>query len=254
MECWTQHILFSLHRWEMVDLVQESLIAGTAVICERYAWSGVVYSYVSNPRTPLEAYMSCDHGILQPDVVILLTTSPQESIGRRNAISPQFEDESIQQKLWDTYHCECLWEGVTKLDFHPLIRPHESRKVLQRRLTELLGAQQQLDQWQYSWETPETCRVCHMVTNSDQPIRRCTCCYKQVHHVCLHNDDQAISIPICRACASSPDPDEREVEHVDAPSPPDGERSVEEREDVPVEGPHLDSTGLFLVLLMEWIT
>ena len=60
MECWTQHILFSLHRWEMVDLIQESLITGTAVICERYAWSGVVYSYVSNPRMPLEAYMTCD--------------------------------------------------------------------------------------------------------------------------------------------------------------------------------------------------
>ena len=76
--------------------------------------------------------------------MILLTTSPQESIGRRNAISPQFEDESIQQKLWDTYHCECLWKGVTKLDFHPLIRPHESRKVLQRRLTETLGRKNNL--------------------------------------------------------------------------------------------------------------
>ena len=58
MECWTQHILFSLHRWEMVDYIQDSLITGTAVICERYAWSGVVYSYVSNPRMPVEAYMT----------------------------------------------------------------------------------------------------------------------------------------------------------------------------------------------------
>ena len=81
LECWTQHILFSLHRWEMVDLIQESLLTGTAVICERYAWSGVVYSYVSNPSMSLEAYMTCDQGILQPDVVILLTTSPQESMG-----------------------------------------------------------------------------------------------------------------------------------------------------------------------------
>ena len=32
MECWTQHILFSLHRWELVDMIQESLITGTAVI------------------------------------------------------------------------------------------------------------------------------------------------------------------------------------------------------------------------------
>ena len=77
MECWTQHILFSLHRWEVVDLIQESLITGTAVICERYAWSGVVCSYVSDPRMPLRAYMTCDHGILQPDVVVLLTSKAE---------------------------------------------------------------------------------------------------------------------------------------------------------------------------------
>ena len=65
LECWTQHILFSLHRWEMMDLIHELLLTGTAVICERYAWSGVVYSYVSNPGMPLEAYMNCDQGILQ---------------------------------------------------------------------------------------------------------------------------------------------------------------------------------------------
>ena len=33
MECWTQHILFSLHRWEMVDLIQESLVSGTWEEC-----------------------------------------------------------------------------------------------------------------------------------------------------------------------------------------------------------------------------
>ena len=87
-----------------MDLIQELLRTGTAVICERYAWSGVVYSYVSNPEMPLEAYMNCDQGILQPDVVVLLTTSPQESMGRKNAISPQFEDEDIQQKLWTPFN------------------------------------------------------------------------------------------------------------------------------------------------------
>ena len=111
LECWTHHILFSLHRWDVMDLIQESLLAGTAVICERYAWSGAVYSFVSNPQLPLQAYMSCDQGMIQPDIVVVLTASPQESMGRRNAISPQFEDEVIQQRLWDTFHEDCLWEG-----------------------------------------------------------------------------------------------------------------------------------------------
>ena len=119
LECWTQHILFSLHRWEMMDLIQELLLTGTAVICERYAWSGVVYSYVSNPGMPLEAYMNCDQGILQPDVVVLLTTSPQESVGRRNAISPQFEDEDIQKKTMGHLSTEVPVGGCHQVELSP---------------------------------------------------------------------------------------------------------------------------------------
>ena len=78
---------------------------------------------------PLEVYMTCDQGILQPDVVVLLTTSPQESMGWRNAISPQFEDEDIQQRLWDSFHRQCLWEGVIRLDHLPLLRPHDHPKL-----------------------------------------------------------------------------------------------------------------------------
>ena len=78
-------------------------------------------------------------------------------------------------------------------------------------------------------------------TNTDQPIRKCTSCYRQVHYVCLQNDDQAVSIPICRACASGPDG--RAIEPPEAPCPPDGEQRLE-KEDVPVEGTPLDSTGV----------
>ena len=190
------------------------------------------HSYVSDPRMPLEAYMTCDQGILQPDVVILLTTSPKESMGRKNAISPQFEDEDIQQRLWDTFHRECLWEGVTKLNYHPLLRPYESRKALQGKLLEALKAQEQPDQWKYLWETPGICQVCHMETDLEQPIQTCTFCYKRVHHVCLHNDDQAASVPVCRACASDPDPDRAELEAAELPCPPDGEHRRGENEEM----------------------
>ena len=33
---------------------------------------------------------------------------PTKAMGRRNAKSPQFEDEEIQQKLWDTFRQDCL--------------------------------------------------------------------------------------------------------------------------------------------------
>ena len=129
------------------------------------------------------------------------------------------------------------------MDFHPLLRPYESRKVLQQKLTEILKAQSQPGQWKYLWETPGICQACHTETNADQPLQICTSCYKLVHHVCLHNDEQANPIPVCRACASCPDPDGREPEVSEAPCPPDGEPRDKEREDVPMEGSPLDSTG-----------
>ena len=230
LECWTQHILFSLHRWEIMDLIQESLLAGTGVICERYAWSGAVCSYVSNPQLPLEAYMSCNQGMIQPDIVVLLTASPKESMGRRNAISPQFEDGDLQQQLWDTFQKECLWgEGVKKLEYHPLLRPHESRKARH---------------WNYLWETPQICGVCHTEACTKQPIQRCTACYKQVHHVCLFTDNQAGIVPVCRACASAPDPDREELEVAEAPCPPDEDSRREETGEIPQDASLLDPSGV----------
>ena len=139
LECWTQHVLFSLHRWEIMDLIQDSLLGGTAVICERYAWSGAVYSYVSNPKLLLEAYMNCDQGAIQPDIV-----------------------------------------------------------------------------------TP----------------------YQQVHYVCLFNDDQAVTVPICRACASAPDPDREELVVAEAPCPPDGEPRREDPGEISQDVLVLDPSGV----------
>ena len=96
--------------------------------------------------------------------------------------------------------------------------------------------------------------MCHTQTNIDQPIRKCTSCYQQVHYVCLQSDDQAVSIPICRACASDPDPDGRELEPPEAPCPPDGERELEEKKMFLLEEPPWIQRGLSLVPHMEWTT
>ena len=165
-------------------------------------------------------------------------------MGRKNAISPQSEDEDIQRRLWDTFHQDCLWEGVTRLNHHPLLRPYESRKVLQERLVELLKIQEQHAQWKYLWEVPGICQVCHMGTGCEQPIQKCTICYKLVHHVCLHNDDQAVTIPVCRACASDPDPDRADLEVPEAPCPPDGESRRDKGEEAPLETTPLDASGV----------
>jgi dTMP kinase len=38
------HLLFALNRWEMKNTILEMMSNGTNVICDRYAYSGIVYS------------------------------------------------------------------------------------------------------------------------------------------------------------------------------------------------------------------
>ena len=48
LECWTQHVLFSLHRWEMMDLIQDLLLTGTAVIDGIGLASGMINEIILN--------------------------------------------------------------------------------------------------------------------------------------------------------------------------------------------------------------
>ena len=38
------HLLFSANRWEDREFIIQSLEAGISLVCDRYAYSGVVYS------------------------------------------------------------------------------------------------------------------------------------------------------------------------------------------------------------------
>lgn len=38
------HLMFSANRWEMKEEILKDLAAGTTLICDRYAFSGVAYS------------------------------------------------------------------------------------------------------------------------------------------------------------------------------------------------------------------
>ena len=131
-----------------------------------------------------------------------------------------------------------------RLVFHPLLRPHESRKQVQAKLSTVLKEETQTGQWKYLWETPKVCKVCHTDTNAQQPTQMCTSCYQQVHHVCLSNDAQAAPIPICRACASTADPGREEVAAAEAPCLPDDEPRKDEPGRPRPNGSFLDPSGV----------
>ena len=135
---WLQHILFSLHRWELMPWLLQTLAAGVAVVCERHAWSGAVHSAASEPDVALKALMFCDQGILKPDLVVFLKTSVEESRRRRREVPTQADDRETQDRVWNGFHEEVLWKDVRKIEHHTRTNLHESQSHLRKLLREIL--------------------------------------------------------------------------------------------------------------------
>lgn len=79
------HLLFSANRWEAVGELSRNLRAGTNVVCDRYAYSGVAFSTskvdeVSGKQLlPMEWCQAPDRGLPAPDCVIFLDLSQEEA-------------------------------------------------------------------------------------------------------------------------------------------------------------------------------
>jgi dTMP kinase len=65
------HLLFSANRWEKAQEIREHLSRGTYVICDRYMYSGLVYSLCQN--LDQNWCENTDHGLPQPDILFYLT-------------------------------------------------------------------------------------------------------------------------------------------------------------------------------------
>ena len=77
LDVWTQHVLFSIHRWEFMPWITEILEKGEAILCERYAWSGLVYSSALAPTVDIQTFMGIDMGLMAPDLVVYVDTAPR---------------------------------------------------------------------------------------------------------------------------------------------------------------------------------
>lgn len=82
------HLLFSANRWERVNSIQEDLLAGTTVICDRYAYSGVVYSVAKG--LDMDWCWAPDRGLLKPDAVFYLKANPDQLASRCNFGTERF--------------------------------------------------------------------------------------------------------------------------------------------------------------------
>ena len=100
----TIHLLFSANRWEAAKGIEEKLLAGTTLVCDRYAYSGVSFSSAKGtPGMDLEWCKTCDRGLPSPDCIIYLDM-PVEDAAKRGAFGEErYEKIDFQNKVRDQF-------------------------------------------------------------------------------------------------------------------------------------------------------
>ncbi|KAF8207610.1 thymidylate kinase [Mycena galopus ATCC 62051] len=96
------HLLFSANRWELAASIEQLLAAGTTVVCDRYAFSGVAFSAAKG--LPLEWCRSPDVSLPAPDVTLFLDITPEQARSRGGYGEERYEKEEMQRKVRDVFH------------------------------------------------------------------------------------------------------------------------------------------------------
>ena len=155
LDVWTQHVLFSIHRWEFMSWMTDILEKGEAILCERYVWSGLVYSCALAPKLDIRTLMCVDMGLMAPDLVIYVDTPP-EAVRTRPQMSSLFADAEFQDQTYDLHQEASIWDGVRVLRHEASENKWESR---QRLLSAVRGDPLWKTinrKWYYLWETPDS--------------------------------------------------------------------------------------------------
>ncbi|KAH7885720.1 thymidylate kinase-domain-containing protein [Phlebopus sp. FC_14] len=91
----TIHLLFSANRWELASTIRTHLSAGTTVIADRYAFSGIAFS--ARKGLPYEWCRAPDIGLPSPDITLFLDISPQDARERGGYGEERYEKEPVQR-------------------------------------------------------------------------------------------------------------------------------------------------------------
>jgi dTMP kinase len=91
----TLHLLFSANRWEMQAELRTTLEQGINVICDRYTYSGLLYSVARG--LPEDLCSECDDGLIEPNLTFWIHISPSLATTRRNGNRDYVEtDENLE--------------------------------------------------------------------------------------------------------------------------------------------------------------
>ncbi|GFE53266.1 thymidylate kinase [Babesia ovis] len=96
------HLLFSANRWEMMKEIVTTLMSGTHLLVDRYAFSGVAYS-VGAENLSYDWCVVADDGLLSPDLVIYLDNPASVSAMRSNFGQERYEKECKLEGVRSVY-------------------------------------------------------------------------------------------------------------------------------------------------------
>ncbi|PVH79638.1 hypothetical protein DL98DRAFT_655370 [Cadophora sp. DSE1049] len=98
------HLLFSANRWEKAKWIEATLRSGYTIICDRYYYSGMVYSAAkNNPSLSLSWAQTCDVGLPKPDVVIFLDLEAEEAEKRGGYGEEKYEKREMQLRVRELF-------------------------------------------------------------------------------------------------------------------------------------------------------
>lgn len=85
--------------------IEETLLSGTNIICDRYYYSGMVYSAAKlNPSLSLTWAKSPDIGLPRPDRVIFLDLEAEDAERRGGFGEEKYEKKVFQQEVRKQFH------------------------------------------------------------------------------------------------------------------------------------------------------
>jgi len=100
----TIHLLFSANRWEAAKGIEKKLTAGTTLVCDRYAYSGVAFSSAKQVAgMDMDWCRACDRGLPAPDCIIYLDMPVQEAAQRGDFGAERYEKVDFQLKVREQF-------------------------------------------------------------------------------------------------------------------------------------------------------
>ncbi|KAK2602939.1 hypothetical protein N8I77_009433 [Diaporthe amygdali] len=98
------HLLFTANRWEAAPTITSLLAQGVTVVCDRYYYSGMVYSAAKgNPSLGLPWARAPEAGLPRPDAVLFLDLSEEKARERGGFGEERYETVEMQRRVRELF-------------------------------------------------------------------------------------------------------------------------------------------------------